>query len=324
MDLPESVQSSILSQYSDASSILFYFVAILSSSSTSTSYSKQQHYITSYSTLKDALVHRYKDLAEKHKHEEELKDVLDIIREEIRTSKLIFISKTKNNNEETPNVGNVYLSINDAAAAATTESLYQKVSDWCAILSYFDTMKKKQQHLSTTNTNEYILWCGPITSHHVTGKINCAYVTSNIWTITSLDYLYNTLELCNEYLTHPYTSYQEEESLDLISFPYGYLRVFSGKKNEKDVSLLKRIQYVIEPNNYNDLVDVLSNVIVPSQMEYEDVLKVGFGYDYKKADDDDDHKLLFYWDGEDEGDFEYSLSRFADNVKRILVRMKHC
>lgn len=79
---------------------------------------------TVLSLLRNALVHRYGQLQEQlSENDEEIRDVLMVLREDIRTSKAVG-----------------------------------KFSEWCAILDYFES----QFDLAMKQQQGWVVWCGPI------------------------------------------------------------------------------------------------------------------------------------------------------------------
>lgn len=277
--LPEVVQSQILASFCDGKSISTYFHAILCSESSNP---------IAFDLVRDALVHRYKNLASMKQlgDQEEVRDVLDIIREEIRTCKVI---KTTS--------GSVVINDSDTSFR---ESLSTKISDYCAIVDYFD--KTRMQELE--KSGEFVLWNGELRTQG--GRIRNASLSTKIWSITAMDFFHDQLELYNDCFTHPASS---DFSSSLVESPYGTLSV----DLEQDKAVFQRTRHSLSGDP-----DSLRFFLVPSQMEYEPT--VGFAIHPMDASM---MCLLCHWDQNDEGDFEYSLMRFPENAIRILKRLEY-
>ena len=278
IDLPEGLQSSILSRYCDGKSIAIFFEVLFSSNTL-----RQ----LAFDLTRDALVDRYTHLAEfEYSNYEEIRDVLDVIREEIRMCRIIQDANGQMSGDE--------------GQVTFRESVAKKISDWCAIIEYFDIMKSQRGERS----GEFVLWCGELKTQQGFGTIQKAALSSALWTVTSMDYLHDQLELSNHYLTHPAI---DNLPPSVLEAPYGVLDV----ESEEDYDVLQRIQYSLRSNP-----DSARFFLVPSQMEYELTLGFALNQDLVKR-----KGLIFHWDGNDEGDFEYSLTRLAENVRRILQRL---
>lgn len=270
IELPESVQSSILSVFCDGKSILNYYIALKSNESLRS--------VVLHMT-RDALVGRYKNYANvDFAKDDEVRDVLDFVREEIRTYKV-----TKNNERIVIGEGG--------------ES--KKISDWCAIVQYFDVMKSN----TGENAGEFILWSGSLKTQQGLRLQNCK-LSSKYWSVEAMDYLYNELELNNQYLCHPATEGLAPSIIESGAF------AFLDVDSEDDAEYLDRINYSMSTDP-----DSARYILVPSQMEYDATM--GFSVNQYFMDR---KGFLFYWDGEDESDFDYSFQRLAENVKRILSR----
>lgn len=114
--LPAEVLSQILSSFCDGKSISTFQIVARGDPSR-----RESH----FALVQDALVHRYVKLANKLQHHgDEVKDVLDAIREDIRT-----------------------------AGPDDNDDDVDKVPEWCAILDYFDGLKQN---------SDWIVWCGPV------------------------------------------------------------------------------------------------------------------------------------------------------------------
>mmetsp|Transcript_22091 Transcript_22091/g.32703 ORF Transcript_22091/g.32703 Transcript_22091/m.32703 type:complete len:210 (+) Transcript_22091:321-950(+) len=190
----------------------------------------------------------------------------------------------------------------DEGDGTLRESVAKNISSWCAIIEYFDTMRLQRGERS----GEFVLWCGKLKTQQGFGTIQRAELSSALWTVTSMDYVFDQLELNNHYLTYPTI---DTLPPSVIESPYGILNM----ESKEDIDVLQRIRYYLRPDP-----DTARFLLVPSQMEYEPTL--GFALNQHLMER---KGLLFYWDGNDEGDFEYSLTRLAENVKRILQRIRN-
>uniref|UniRef100_A0A7S4MVZ8 Uncharacterized protein n=1 Tax=Odontella aurita TaxID=265563 RepID=A0A7S4MVZ8_9STRA len=272
--LNDPLQSQILSTFCDGKSMSTFFIVLRGN---------QIHRPFAFDVLRDALVDRYKNLARTGvlSKNMEVRDCLDVIREDIRTCGIID---------------------SDDGTLVCDDDEYSdvvaKVSQWCAIVDYFDSMKSR---------SDFVLWAGPIQTQGF-GKIESASVSSPFWTVTALDYFYQELELNNHYLTHPSTNGLPSS---LVDSPFGMLKV----DTEGDVERLGRVQYSLssDPDSGSRFA------LVPSQQEYEPTfcfaLPSGSSSSYK-------HTLALFWEGEDDIDFEYSLRRIGENVIRLLSRLE--
>ena len=281
--LPEVVQSQILSSFCDGKSIATYFHVISCNESLKAA---------AFDLLRDALVDRYQNIAQDDRiiFNEEAKDVIDIIREEIRTCRAM----------QSANSGALSVIIGEDSHMSSRESASKKISDYCAIIDYFDRMRQQ----SPEKVGEFVLWCGGVQSQG--GRIRRASLCSKFWSVTAMDFFYDQLELNNHGFTHPASSAYEPPFGD----PFGTLDV--SIELENDEFTFKRVEHSLS----EDLMSSRS-VLVPSQMEYE--YSIGFALN---RDLSERRNFACYWDLCDDGDFEYSLSRLPENVIRVLTRLE--
>lgn len=281
--IPEVVQSQILSSFLDGKSISTYFHVLLCNSSLRSS---------AFHLIRDALVDRYLNLAKSEhfaKHNDEVRDVLDIIREDIRTC-------TENGRAAIDVVGvghQIDTSSDDGCLSVTN------ISEWCAIIDYFDRMRARSGEWAGVCT----VWCGELVTQNF-GTIQQACISTAFWTVTAMDHFYDQLELNNHYLTHPM-----KHDASLMEMSYGELDVTSSTSD--DIAF-QRIIYSLN----SDAGSPRYSVLVPSHMEYEPTL--GFALNDHASQREN---LVCYWDGNDRGDFEYSLSHLGENAIRILNRL---
>jgi len=288
LGLPEVVQSQILSSFCDGKSISTFFHVILCNQSLNP---------VAFDLVRDALVDRYKNLASSEQFQlgnhEEIRDVLDIVREEIRTCKVVKSA-----------IGGGRRMVIDDGDASFREGVAAKISDYCAIIDYFDKMRLQKSE----TFGEFILWCGELQLQQG-GKIRRACLSSKSWTVTAMDFFHDQLELNNHCLTHPAAA-----SCDflpsLMESPFGILDM----ELETDEAAFQRTRHSLSGDP-----DSSRYFLVPSQMEYEPT--IGFAMN---PNPNFTHRrcLTCHWDECDEGDFEYSLSRLSENAIRILSRLE--
>jgi hypothetical protein len=281
LGLPEVVQSQILSSFCDGKSASTYFHVILCNKNLNS---------IAFDLIRDALVDRYKNLAMNVQlvgDNEEIRDVLDIIREDIRTCKVLK-----------SNAGRMVI---DDGENSLREGLATKVSDYCAIIDYFDTMRLQK----LDKVGEFILWCGELQIQGET--IQRASLSSPFWSVTAMDFFYDQLELNCHCLCHPAPN-ASHQSLIEDQFEFGFLDV----DLETDEGTFKRTRHGL-----SDEIGSSRFFLVPSQMEYEPTVGFSLNRTLTKR-----RCLECHWDGNDEGDFEYSLSHLPKNAIRILSRMK--
>eukprot|EP00557_Chaetoceros_sp_GSL56_P002385 CAMPEP_0176487346 /NCGR_PEP_ID=MMETSP0200_2-20121128/6078_1 /TAXON_ID=947934 /ORGANISM="Chaetoceros sp., Strain GSL56" /LENGTH=282 /DNA_ID=CAMNT_0017884159 /DNA_START=114 /DNA_END=962 /DNA_ORIENTATION=- len=279
--LPDSVQSAILAIYCDGKSIASFYAAVSSSRTLRG---------VIFDITRDALVGRYLNLSHTfYRTQDEIRDVLDIIREEIRKSRAMIDS------HGTLMCYDDVTSISELAA--------KRVSDWCAIIEYFDKMRVQ----TGDKYGYFILWIGSLETQSGFGSLHKASLSSAYWSVTAMDYLHNELELNNHYIMHP-VSYDSELLSGTESY-FGKLYV----EDENDKQVLARIEYSLstDPNSSRF-------ILVPSQMEYEPTIGFSRNIYYPSRQ----KSLAFLWNGQDNGDFEDALSKLAENIKRVLLRLK--
>ena len=284
LGIPEVVQSQILSSFCDGKSISTYFHVIHCNKSLNT---------TSFDLTRDALVDRYQNLANSHefRNHDEVRDVLDIIREDIRTCKVI------------QSVGDKMLI--DDGDSSLREGVATKISDYCVIIDYFDAMRFQR----SDRVDEFILWCGELQTQR--GTLQRACLSSRTWTVTAMDFFHDQLELNNQCLIHPASTIINEFIPPLLEadVPFGFLDV----ELESDFETFRRTLFGLSEER-----ESLRYFLVPSQMEYDWEPSIGFALNM----DTDRKCLICHWDEIDEGDFEHSLTRLSENAKRILKRLE--
>jgi hypothetical protein len=281
--LPDGVQSAILANYCDGKSIASFYEAASSCISLR---------CTIFDIIRDALVGRYLNLSQTYyRTYDEIRDVLDIIREEIRKSRATLNSDG----------AIIILCSNDLPSFS--ELAAKRVSDWCAIVEYFDKMRCQMGD----KHGYFTLWVGSLETQSGFGSLHKASLSSMYWSVTAMDYLYNELELNNHYLMHPASDGSVFQSTTESHF--GMLHV----EDDNDEKVLGRIEYSLSNDPSSSRF-----ILVPSQMEYDPTM----GFSRNQYYPSRQRSLVFLWDGQDDGDFEDALSKLAENIKRVLVRMR--
>eukprot|EP00978_Attheya_sp_CCMP212_P021108 scaffold61260_cov63-Attheya_sp.AAC.2 len=280
--IPDVIQSQLLSSFCSGTTISTYFHVL------SCNHSLQPG---AFPLIRDALVDRYKNLAQSKclACHEEVRDVLDVIREDIRTCHIVTSAD-----------GRI---VCDEGEASLREALVTKISGWCAIVDYFDKMMPSDSH-----AGEFVMWCGALETHGF-GTIQKACLSTPYWTVTALDYFYEQLELNHHYLVHPAVG--GLLPLSVLETPFGLLEA----ESHSDGTVLRRMRHSLSIDH-----ESARFIFVPSQQEYEPTL----GFALNDGGRTQGKSLTCYWDGADEGDFEYSLSRFPENAIRILTRINQC
>jgi hypothetical protein len=180
--LPAEVLASVLGKFSRGKTISTFLMVACS---------HRELRPTAYSLCRGALVQRYIELSTHPAlvptvSYSEIRDVLDVIREDIRLS----------NDDD--------------------DQMMAMFSEWCAILDYFEIQ------LEATNPPhfrcpQWIIWCGQLGITY--GRIN-AYLATPDWSVCALQYWRNQ-ELLQFTLTHPRHTDYAFISEDRI--PYGTL-----------------------------------------------------------------------------------------------------
>lgn len=159
-ELPSEVLAAVLSHFCDGKTISTFLLTGLSNRTLKKKV---------LSLCRGALVQRYIALAARIvQDDDEIRDVLNVLREEIRLS-----------SDDT---------IDDL--------LVTKFSEWCAVLDYFETQLAVTAHYRRPH---YIVWSGRIEIQY--GMID-AYLSTPYWTVGALRY-WRALELASLTLTHP-------------------------------------------------------------------------------------------------------------------------
>ena len=219
---------------------------------------------------------------------EELRDCVDIFREEIRTACVdTELGRLVDDMKRISNLNKSTMTI---------------VSEWCAIVEYFDI---------SLCLDEYVVWVGEIETRF--GRMNSVCVRTPFWSVTNFRYMYQQLELGCEALVPPNPTSSFGHLLDQ---PYGSLAVLA----EVDAEVMHRLRVSMS-------LDEGSNrfALVPNQFEYEDSTIAFTPTPNDQAGREmlqHERHLRCLWDQQDEIDFDESLSNFGDNCLRILQRLQ--
>ena len=206
--------------------------------------------------IQDALTHRFKYLARQQQQDEEIQDVLEVLGEEIRT--------------------------NDSF-----EHEMGKISDYCAILDYFELQKDR---------GHYIVWSGSIATQF--GMLQAEMKTPH-WKPTSLQYWFNDFELYQFSLAAPV------RTPTIPGLPYGF---FSSATTR---SIFKGLLH-----NLNTEMDDLGRyALVPRHLDFEANPTIIFTKRFEG------NILNVYWDQVDDYDWEDGIEKLGANVIRIMKRM---
>lgn len=282
LELPPEVLSSALGSFLDGKSMSTFLMVVQGCHS--------QDNNSVLSLLRNALVHRYRQLHQQlaknviqaDHEQEDLRDVLQVLREDIRTT------------------GDV-----------------SKFPEWCAILDYFESQmifnffktnnesleEMQQQHHQ--QQSGWVVWCGPIET--IFGTFQASLRCTSEWTLGALHYWYNDIELQQFAIVHPHSrTVDGDDQFDLRRL---YGRV-SGLK-EYDTLLLQRQHFNLEDDPQN-----WQHYLVLRSRSYDDEPPEFF-----TPVMGNDSSLFCYWDYREQSyDWEESLERLGESVIRIMRR----
>lgn len=131
-----------------------------------------------FSLCRGALVQRYTELSFRLRMDDEIRDVLDIVREDIRMS--------EDDDDD--------------------DAIYIKFAEWCAILDYFETqlaavaVTTAFSPLRRSGRPHWIVWSGRLEIPY--GEIQ-AYLTTPDWTVGAMHYWRNAELASRLTVTHP-------------------------------------------------------------------------------------------------------------------------
>jgi len=229
------------------------------------------------------LVERYIELASQLATQEpEIKDVLNVVREDIRLSQ-----DTDDNDDE----------------------ILGKFSKWCAILDYFEL----QWRLGLRHKNvptQWIVWSGDLEIPY--GVVESLLVTSN-WTVDAMSYWRNRELASTLTMTHPRNS-----TLVAITLPlYGRLlgRTHEGRRRLQFQN--RDLSFHAEVDNGDDLL-LARNALVPMDEMYEEDPFIAIAGQPRQRMLTG---LKCFWDSEEgeEGDWEDAVAALGEHAIRVLT-----
>lgn len=297
VDLPETIQSQILSSFCDGRSASAYVHALSSSRSSRDA---------AFSVARDFLVDRLRRLARKERAGSEARDVIDVVREDARTC--AFRSTEEGAWCET---------MDGVVAPAAT-----RISEWCAVVDYFERTTIKvitAQAEITFDADEddvvrrdRVLWCGDLSAYGVPVGRFRLQCPADRWTVTAMVHFRDVLELHSlGALVNPLSASPSDLELEV----FGYLFPVDLEERENAGSF-QQIQHYLssDPESARFL-------LVPSATEYEPTVGISVDlerYGLFRTPSD----LVCWWAESCECvDFEHALSRFADNAIQIMSMM---
>jgi len=257
------------------------------------------------------LVQRYVELAARMRDagELEIKDVLDVVREDIRRS--------SSSSSCTPD--QIDVDGDDDECNIVTQ-----FSHWCAILDYFErqwSVRRKHQHLQVPT--KWIVWSGTVEIPY--GPTEACLMTSQ-WTAGALAYWRNR-ELSALTLTHPRNSRLESIRLPL------YGSVLGVTEDARHRLRLQNRDLSFHDNNLDDLDWVPARqALIPMDELYSSLPSVAFAAtptETISANAEDEERasrtiqvpeMKCYWDAEDgeEGDWEDAVASLGEHAIRVM------
>jgi hypothetical protein len=225
-DLPTEVLASVLGRYSRGRTLSTFLCVALGQRST-------RH--AAFAICRGALVHRYVELSQDEELKisacyEEIRDVLNVVREDIRLS----------NDDD--------------------DRIVTKFSEWCAILDYFE-MQLEATAPPRFRCPQWIVWCGEMEIPY--GRI-CCYLATPFWTVCALQYWRNQ-ELSQFSLTRPrHSDFVFVDGDNRV--PYG---TFFGT-NSRDHTPLHLQCSDLEVHTLLDVSDRRRYCLVPLNESYDD------------------------------------------------------
>jgi hypothetical protein len=194
-------------------------------------------------------------------------------------------------------------------------SIVTKMSEWCAILDYFEIhlrakLKKKTPHQCPTS---WIVWSGTLQIPY--GETH-GYLSTFKWKAGAMQYWRNR-ELTNLSLTNTRNS-----SLVSISLPFYGLFLGLGRDDCRRLYLQNG---VLEQRAHGDNVPNLSarSSLVPADEVYEANPTMALGPRKQHPQRQEGEFLDCYWDSQDgeEGDWEESVAGLGESVIRVMSMM---
>lgn len=278
--LSDDIISQLLASFADGKSISNFYLALQSC--------RLFRHEVAFNIIRSALVHRLKSLAAddrlKPKRCEEMRDCIDILREEIRTGSVDI---------ETGRL------VDDGARISNLrKSAMTIVSEWCAIVDYFDI---------NLCLDEYVVWVGQLNTRF--GPMGSVCVRTPFWSITHLQYMHVQIDVGCEALVPPNPTSRFGHLLDQ---PYGSLSALTAIDAEVMERLRTSMSLDEESNRF---------ALTPNQFEYEDSTIAFTPTPNDQASREmlqHERHLRCLWDQQDDTDFDDALTNFGEDCLRIL------
>ena len=278
--LSDDIISQLLASFADGKSMSTFYFALQSC--------RLFRHDVAFIIIRNALVHRLKSLAAddrlKPKRCEEMRDCIDILREEIRTGSV--------------DIDTGRLVDDGARVSNLRKSAMTIVSEWCAIVDYFDI---------NLCLDEYVVWVGRLGTRF--GEMGPVCIRTPLWSITHLQYMHMQIGVRCEALVppNPTTSFAH-----LLDQPYGSLSALTAIGAEVMERLRTSMSLDEESNRFR---------LAPAQFEYEDSTIAFTPTPNDQASREmlqNERHLRCLWDQQDEIDFDESLTNFGEDCLRIL------
>ena len=278
--LSDDIISQLLASFADGKSISNFYLALQSC--------RLFRHEVAFNIIRSALVHRLKSLCAddrlKPKRCEEMRDCIDILREEIRTGSVDI---------ETGRL------VDDGARVSNLrKSAMTIVSEWCAIVDYFDI---------NLCLDEYVVWVGQLNTRF--GPMGSVCVRAPFWSITHLQYMHVQIDVGCEALVPPNPTSRFGHLLDQ---PYGSLSALTAIDAEVMERLRTSMSLDEESNRF---------ALTPNQFEYEDSTIAFTPTPNDQASREmlqHERHLRCLWDRQDDMDFDDALTNFGEDCLRIL------
>jgi hypothetical protein len=270
------------------------------------------------SLCRGILVHRFIELANNFVGEPDVKDVIDAIREDCRLSS----QQDEDHGED---------HVDDLSRSSI--SIVTKLSEWCAILDYFEIhLRVAKEKMNNSNISDmlhhpllWIVWTG---TWQIPYGETRGYLSSSTWTAGAMQYWRN------RELMHLSWTYPRGGTLSRITLPF--YAMFMALDNDDDRRLrlqsgsLEDRRTHVHDDEGEGAAGLLArhHFLVPADEVYDVNPTMALGRRKRtivrnQAQDDDDLMSSFlecYWESQDgeEGDWEEVVSRLGESVIRIM------
>jgi hypothetical protein len=278
--LSDDIISQLLASFADGKSISTFYLSLQSC--------RLFRHEVAFTIIRDALVHRLKSLAAddrlKPRRCEEMRDCIDILREEIRTGSV--------------DIETGRLVDDGARISSLRKSAMTIVSEWCAIVDYFDI---------NLCLDEYVVWVGQQVNTRF-GQMGPVCIRTPFWSITHLQYMHAQIDLACEALVPPNPTSRFAHLLDQ---PYGSLSALTAIGTEVMERLRTSMSLDEESNRF---------ALTPNQFEFATTIAFTPTPNDQVSREMLQHErhLRCLWDRQDDMDFDDSLTNFGEDCLRIL------